>query len=133
MRLRRVFLLLLAVLAGHGAAAEPMALCGKGLRGDCVVDGDTVWIGREKIRLANIDAPESDGKCDAERELAARARARLAELMGEAGSIRRIGTDVYGRTLAVIGTRDDSVNEILVSEKLVRRWEGRRRSWCGVP
>lgn len=130
MRLAPAFLALLFALLPHGAAADPMALCGKGPRSDCVVDGDTLWIGREKIRLVGIDAPESDASCDAERELAGRATIRLAELMSGAVAVERQGQDRYGRTLAVILTKGGSVNEALVSENLARHWQGRREPWC---
>lgn len=93
----------------------------------CVVDGDTVWIAREKIRLLDIDAPEMEGKCAAERALAVRSRDRLAELLrARRVTIAREGTDRYGRTLA----RLDDVGQQLVREGLAKRW-GDRRGWCG--
>lgn len=105
----------------------------------CVVDGDTVWIRREKIRLAEIDAPEINGKCAAEKALARRATARLIELL-QSGDIRidRTGTDRYGRTLARIMVWDHSsdgrnmvsVGDVLLREGLAQTWP-RRRSWCG--
>lgn len=132
MRLALPTLLFSLSMIVSAAAAEPMPLCGKGPRADCVVDGDTIWIGREKIRLAGIDAPEGDGRCAAERELAARAMLRLAELMSEATGVERLGLDRYGRTLAIILTTAGSVNDALVSERLARPWEGSRKSWCGA-
>lgn len=94
----------------------------------CVVDGDTVWIDREKIRLADIDAPEINSECAAERALAIRALDRLAALLtGREVSIKRKGTDRYGRTLA----KFDDIGDQLVHEGLARRWEGKRRGWCG--
>lgn len=93
----------------------------------CVVDGDTVWIEREKIRLLDIDAPEMKGECPAERAMAVRARDRLVTLLRERDfTIERDGTDRYGRTLARLG----GVGEQLVREGLARRW-GDRRGWCG--
>lgn len=56
-----------------------------------VVDGDTlivrarIWpqhFVETTIRLRGIDAPEFPGRCEAEAELAQRAKARLAELAG---------------------------------------------------
>lgn len=92
----------------------------------CVVDGDTVWINREKIRLLDIDAPEMNGKCAAEIALARRAKARLIVLLGERRiTIERDGKDRYGRTLARLG----DVGTQLVREGLARRW-GDRRGWC---
>ena len=93
----------------------------------CVVDGDTVWIEREKIRLLDIDAPEMDGKCAAEKALARRSRDRLVELLrARTVTISRDGVDRYGRTLARLG----DVGEQLVREGLAQRW-GDRRGWCG--
>lgn len=92
----------------------------------CVVEGDTVWIAREKIWLLDIDAPEMKGKCPAERALAIRSRDRLVELLNARPvTIARDGVDRYGRTLA----RLDDVGEQLVREGIARRW-GDRRGWC---
>jgi micrococcal nuclease len=92
----------------------------------CVVDGDTVWVAREKIRLLDIDAPEMEGKCPAERALAVRSRDRLIVLLsGREVTIAREGLDKYGRTLARLG----DLGEVLVREGLARRW-GDRRGWC---
>lgn len=66
----------------------------------CVVDMDTVWIEREKIRLLDINAPE----------IARRTRDRLVELLRERRvTIRREGVDRYGRALARLG----DVGEVL--------------------
>lgn len=113
---------MLALALAIAACAAPPAP-----RVTCVVDGDTVWIAREKIRLVDIDAPEMDGRCRAERELAIRARDRLVELLrARRVTIDRRGQDRYGRTLARLG----DVGEQLVAEGLARRW-GDRRGWCG--
>ena len=66
------------------------AECGNGLRMNCVVDGDTIWATGEKIRLADIDAPEvfSPG-CDWERVLGERATHRLTELLNEGVTCKR--------------------------------------------
>lgn len=111
------------------AAALAIAVCPPppGQRVTCVVDGDTVWIAREKIRLLDIDAPEMDGKCAAERALAIRSRDRLVQLLRTREvPIVREGTDRYGRTLARLG----DIGDQLVREGLARRW-GDRRGWCG--
>lgn len=34
------------------------SLCGENRRVNCVVDGDTFWFQHNKIRIADIDAPE---------------------------------------------------------------------------
>lgn len=113
--------------------AAALAICPPtGVRADCVVDGDTVWIGREKVRIAEIDAPElSRPQCMAERRLAIRARDRLLVLLNsEPYRIERTGADRYGRTLAIVSNSRGSIGRQLVAEGLARKWEGRRRSWC---
>jgi len=96
----------------------------------CVVDGDTVWIAREKIRIADIDAPEMKGKCPAESARARQARDRLVALLREGGvTIARQGQDRYGRTLAHLANHQGGIGAQLVSEGLARRW-GDRRGWC---
>ncbi len=71
-----------------------------------IVDGDTLVIGSQKVRLASIDAPETDQIClDAERKTWAcgiQARDRLADhISNRAIDCAAKGRDVYGRTLAV--------------------------------
>lgn len=115
--------------AGHAAA---LPLCGAGKRVTCVVDGDTLWLGGEKIRLDGIDAPETDGRCQAERMLARRATLALSGLLaGKAIDLRRTGTDRYGRTLAKVLADGRDVGEQMLREGLARPWAGRRESWCG--
>jgi len=47
--------------------AAALAVCAPGPRDNCVHDGDTVWLAGEKIRIADIDTPELNGKCEHER------------------------------------------------------------------
>jgi endonuclease YncB( thermonuclease family) len=45
----------------------PFQQCATGARKACVVDGDTIWLDGQKIRSADIDAPEvSEPKCSSE-------------------------------------------------------------------
>ena len=106
--------------------------------GICVIDGDTITIRSERIRIANIDAPEiGHPKCDAERRLGLVARKRLAELLGsgqvdiERGDPKsdRI-KDRYGRTLALVYIDGKDAGETLIEELLARPWQGKRRNWC---
>jgi len=110
--------------------ALALTLCPPGPRDNCVVDGDTFWLAGEKIRIADIDTPELDGKCPTERALAIQARDRLRELLVGGFEVQRGGSDRYGRTLAEVAVNGRSVGETLIAEKLARRWTGRRESWC---
>lgn len=96
-----------------------------------VIDGDTIIIGTERVRISNIDAPELHGKCDAERRLAMAARRRLVDLLKDMTPlVERHGRDRYGRTLARLYIGDQDLGEVLVSESLARQWSGRREPWC---
>lgn len=123
-------------LAPASAPVEQLfALCGGGQRVTCVVDGDTIWLDGEKIRLADIDAPEvGRPQCASEEALGQAATARLAALLNEgpfemeAPSRRAI--DPYGRALRTLSRDGRSLGAQLVDEGLARPWRGRRASWC---
>lgn len=117
--------------------AAAMPFCSGASRVTCVVDGDTVWIDGEKIRLADIDAPEIEAPCVDARVKAALAAGRLAELLGRGGYVIARGDPVdgrqqdrFGRSLAVILVDGVSVGSVLVDEELARPWTGRRENWC---
>lgn len=98
-----------------------------------VVDGDTLDVSGERVRLANIDAPEMPpkSKCAAEADGALAATARLETLVSGGGlTLERTGVDRYGRTLAHVYAGEADIGRSLIAAGLVRPWEGRRRSWC---
>jgi len=110
-------------------------LCAGGRRLNCVVDGDTIWHGGIKIRIADIDTPEVfSPKCASEAALGRRATERLLELINAGPfEVVRSGRDAdrYGRKLRMLERHGRSLGEILVAEGLARRWDGARRGWCG--
>ena len=112
--------------------AASLAICpAHGVRNTCVHDGDSFIVERERIRIADIDTPELNGQCPAERAAALRARDRLRDLLNaESFEIRRTGQDRYGRTLAIIINSRGSIGNQLVREGLARTWSGRREPWC---
>ena len=109
--------------------------CATGTRQACVVDGDTIWLDGQKIRIADIDTPEvSEPRCSSELALGNRATARMLELIN-GGPFELRGwpgrdTDRYGRKLRVLVRDGRSLGDILVSEGLARTWSGRREPWC---
>ena len=86
-----------------------------------VIDGDTIWLNREKIRIANIDTPEiSDAKCESELARGLEAKAALKRLLdgneiqitrGDPKTRRMI--DQYGRTLALVGSMAKTLERLL--------------------
>jgi len=98
-----------------------------------VVDGDTIRWCRERIRILNIDAPETESraKCNAERRLAALATMTLTEIIaGQRLEIQRDGKDRFGRTLAYIRVRGADVGEMLIMAHVAVRWGTGRPDWC---
>jgi len=145
MRIAALWLLPLAALAAPGQSAPipssdqetaHFELCHSGPRIDCVVDGDTFWYRAEKIRIADINAPETHGPaCPREAELGAAATARLQALLN-AGAFSLEpwadgrDRDRYGRLLRTVTRDGSSVGNALVREGLAEVWRGRRGSWC---
>ena len=123
------------VEAAQSTVTTKFAKCSTRARKNCVVDGDTLWINGEKVRVADIDAPEiSTPKCPSELALGNRATRRLIELVDEGPfqlqSWPGRDTDRYGRKLRVLVRDGRSLGDRLVSEGLVRTWSGRREPWC---
>ncbi len=101
-----------------------------------VIDGDTVEVGEETIRILNVDTPEiRSAQCDAEHRLGLVAKRRLNELLASGpieitrGDGKRM-TDRHGRTLALISVGGSDVGEVLIAEGLARAWKGKREPWC---
>ena len=98
-----------------------------------VIDGDTIRLGRERIRIIGIDAPETENRarCNAERRLAALATMTLVDIiMGETLEIQRDGKDRFGRTLAYIRVRGADVGEMLIRAHVAVRFGNGRPDWC---
>ena len=125
-------LLVLLLWPFSSAFGQAMEVCpASGVRITCVHDGDSLVVERERIRIADIDTPELDGRCASESQLAIRARNRLVQLLNaEPYRIQRTGQDRYGRTLAIVSNSRGSIGDQLVAEGLARTWSGRREPWC---
>ena len=112
------------------AATPPPSNC-------TVTDGDTIRCGDERIRLTGIDAPEIQG-CRKGRVCVAgdgQASKRSLEraVAGSRLSLRRLGTDRYGRTLGVVYASKNGVTINLACHQLaagqaeyVQKWDGQR-------
>jgi micrococcal nuclease len=126
-----VTLRFLAAVAAFGSIALAAAPRSTAPR---VIDGDTFDYQGERIRILDIDTPETHpARCPREAELGARATERLRQLLSQPFELQAVGRDEdrYGRKLRVVLVRGRSVGEQLVAEGLARRYEGRRQPWCG--
>jgi micrococcal nuclease len=101
---------------------------------NCVVDGDTFWIDGQKVRIADIDAPEThQPRCSEEAELGDAATRRLHALLNAGPFVLASAdrdVDRYGRKLRIVMRGRSSIGEKLVDEGLAREWDGARHSWC---
>lgn len=97
-----------------------------------VVDGDTLRVDGERVRLIGVDAPEiRSAACAEERRRGERAKAMLAHLVaGHVLSLQRDGTDRYGRTLAVVLADGADVNAAMISSGHAVAWTGAKHDWC---
>ena len=103
---RLIFLLaMLFVISAHDAVAE---IAGRA----SVIDGDTIEIRGQRVRLFGIDSPESDQLCQANRKTyrcGQQAALALADRIGERTvRCQERDRDRYGRTVAVcyVGSED---------------------------
>ena len=140
-------MLSVAIFGGAWASPDPaqaaaardtekaaFGLCKRGGPPNCVVDGDTIWYRGSKIRIADIDTPEThQPQCAAEAARGAAATRRLHQLVNAGPftlqSINR-DEDRYGRKLRILTRGGHSLGAVLVAEGLARFYEGGRRSWC---
>ena len=83
-----------------------------------VIDGDTIHIGKSKIRLHGIDAPEIDQKCifnNQEWECGKNSSLALKEIIGNHTVKCQInGIDKYNRLIAVCFSEKKNLNKIMV-------------------
>lgn len=114
--------------------AARFGMCHAGGGSNCVVDGDTIYYRGVKIRIADIDTPEThQPRCPAEAALGARATQRLHALVN-AGSFTLESVDRdedrFGRKLRVLTRGGESLGGVLVEEGLARWYRGGRQPWC---
>jgi endonuclease YncB( thermonuclease family) len=124
----------------RGSATSPPAvrasfgLCKWGGGTNCVVDGDTFYIGGAKVRIAGIDAPEThDYRCASELALGDRATETLRALLNS-GAVTMAGIgrdrDMYGRLLRNVQVDGADVGAAMVSAGVAREYGRGRRPWC---
>ena len=117
-----------------GGMTVQFSMCGS-TRYTCVVDGDTIWLEGQNLRLLSFDTPEPyNDICGGAQEvaLARHASARLLDLLNRnAFTVDTFGLDGTGkRTLATIRIGGRDVGDILIEERLARRWPDGEEWWC---
>ncbi len=133
------FLLILVVAPAFAAETIPGPVSAKVIS---VYDGDTItvdalpWPGmtiRTSVRLDGVDTPEIRGRCQAEKDLAIKARDFVRAKVGTTVKLYQIRHGKYaGRVVARVKTvTGDDIATALISAGLGREYYGgRRESWC---
>ncbi len=96
-----------------------------------VISGDTIRVGQSEWRIANIDAPSINGKCQGERQVARIAQAKLAEILsqGDMEIAPTGGHDEHDRRTALVRLNGEDVGEKMVAASLAQR-HGAARDLC---
>ena len=136
-----VILLILNFRVANSEEIQPAGVPADVVR---VYDGDTLYVNAHPwpgmtiytaVRLGRIDTPESGwrAKCELEKELAKKAKARLQELVSDGVTLTNIRLGKYaGRVLADVITPSGNVADILIAEGHGRPYAGgKREGWCG--
>ncbi len=97
-----------------------------------VIDGDTIKLDGERVRLLGVDAPEiHHAQCPAERRRGESARGHLQDLLeGRHLTLVRHGKDRYRRTLGIILADGADINAAMIASHHAVRWDGQKHDWC---
>lgn len=118
--------------AKAAAEASRFRQCYTGVGDNCVLDGDTIYVQREKVEIAGVDAPEiRGGACGDERDRGIDAAVRLADLLN--GGEVTVGDpfrDQYGRLVSSVAVNGKDVAKSLIAARVVRQYNGEKHDWC---
>lgn len=107
-----------------------------------VLDGDTfraripIWLDQNiviKIRLRDIDTPEMNGKCAAEKQLARKARDFTAQWLAQKDlQLVDVSYGTYvDRVLATTQAKSgETLSAALLKANLAKPYRGKRAKWC---
>lgn len=107
-----------------------------------VIDGDTVKIGTQLLRIENLDAPETTrrrAKCEKEIALGEQATKALDKMIADALMDGKVaifpnGTlDKYRRPLVRVEVNGEDVSKEMIGKGLARPWQGKTSDWCTAP
>ena len=114
------------------ARANRFGQCYNALGPNCVLDGATIYVARQKVTIAGVDAPQiQDARCDAERSRGIDAAVRLADLLNSGKvTVSAPFRDAAGRTVRKVQVNGEDVGAAMVEAGVAREYDGTRQSWC---
>ncbi len=115
--------------AKHAARFEQ---CYSSDGGNCVSDGDTIYVAGEKVQIAGVEAPLIQGsKCESERSRGIDAAVRLADLLNSGNvTVSRAFRDQSGQTVRHVLVNGDDVGETMINAGVARRIGSSEPDWC---
>ena len=123
----------LAAIRQHSEAADVPAFgqCYNHPGADCVVDGDTIYLGGERLELA-VDAPEiREAQCPNERRRGIEAATRLAALLNKGPvTVTATETGPGGEVLSHVEVNGADVGGAMFSAGLAQQFRSDTNSWC---
>ena len=116
---------------GENAQSERFGSCDGGP--NCVIDGNTIRIAGETVKIAGMEAPEiQSARCPEQEQRGVKAVQRLADLLNSgkvttAGDVREPDGELRRKVL-VDGS---DVGAAMVRTGLARDYDGTKKNWCG--
>lgn len=117
-------------------SALAIPICGSGKRVNCIVDGDTIWHGGIKYRMAGYNTLEplkQHAKCFREIQRAKKATKRFQQLIAKGYRLQNTGRSAkWNRSEAYIRLPDGrDVGKILISEGHAKAYKAPGyKEWC---
>ena len=90
---------------------------------------------RTAVRVDGVDTPEIRGMCQAEKDMAVRARDFVRATVGAQVQLTSVRLGKYaGRVVADVWVDGRKLSDLLIAENLGRPYHGGRREvWCPLP
>jgi endonuclease YncB( thermonuclease family) len=117
------------------AAAARFTQCYAADGPNCVVDGDTISVGKETVQIAALDTPQiANARCEGERTRGIEAAVRLVDFLNRGPvTLGAPVRDVGGRTVRKVMVKGQDVRDTMIEAGLGRRFNPEsHKGWCGA-
>ena len=114
------------------ARAAQFSQCYNAEGPNCVLDGDTIYAGGERVQIAGIEVPRiADAKCDREHDRGIDAAVQLALLLNSGPvTLGAVTRDASGRAVRKVEVKGRDVALRLIGQGFARE-AGSSSNWCG--
>lgn len=117
--------------AAAAAEAARFGQCYNSAGPNCVLDGDTIYVEREKVRIAELEVPKIQGaQCPDERSRGIDAALRVAELLNSGKVTLSAPIQTSSGTLRKVFVNGDDVAPTMIASGLARPSGGDEPGWC---